>query len=449
MATGVAAARVQYLESQAALKDDAVAAAAAEAAASREEAARAAASAVALTAENKMLLDRWLAEKMRDAERLNEANAMYEDLVERSRASRLEELARLQVDGVVRRGEAGATDLLTVGLPAKARRVVATAHEGGCSALAFLRASQLLFSGGHDRLVRVWDGATGTPAASAGSQVPGSGGGAAAATAAATAAAGASIGSATLRGCQGGVLDVAASLDGMQVLAAAADHRLHLWDVSTGRVRHVLTGHADRVAAVAWLDAGGSGRRAASASHDRTIKVWDCASGYGVATMVCHSTGQALAATAAGALLASGHADGHVRFWDPRAARLASEVALHAQAVTSLSPVVAGGGWHTLLTCGRDNVLHLVDARTMEARATFRSNGLRVATNTARSCASPCGTWVAAGSADGTVLVWRCTTQTLEATLQHHAAPVHTCAWSGLGTPLASADKAGSIVLWE
>ncbi|EHA8588656.1 Autophagy-related protein 16 [Cocos nucifera] len=57
-------------------------------------------------AENKKLIDRWMLEKMKDAEKLNEANALHEDMMQRFKVSSIEQLARQQVDGVIRRSEA-------------------------------------------------------------------------------------------------------------------------------------------------------------------------------------------------------------------------------------------------------------------------------------------------------------------------------------------------------
>jgi autophagy-related protein 16 len=51
-------------------------------------------------ADNRMLIDRWMEQKMKDAERLNEANAMYEDMMERFKGKTLDDLARAQVDGI-------------------------------------------------------------------------------------------------------------------------------------------------------------------------------------------------------------------------------------------------------------------------------------------------------------------------------------------------------------
>ncbi|GMH16753.1 hypothetical protein Nepgr_018594 [Nepenthes gracilis] len=44
--------------------------------------------------ENKMLIDRWMLQKMQDAERLNEANALYRDMLDQLKGSSIQELAR-------------------------------------------------------------------------------------------------------------------------------------------------------------------------------------------------------------------------------------------------------------------------------------------------------------------------------------------------------------------
>jgi WD40 repeat protein len=60
-----------------------------------------------------------------------------------------------------------------------------------------------------------------------------------------------------------------------------ADHPAHckylqVWDVATGRRIRVLKGHKDRISSVTFLP---DGKHALSASSDRTMKLWDVASG--------------------------------------------------------------------------------------------------------------------------------------------------------------------------
>src|SRR5437773_10160600 len=67
------------------------------------------------------------------------------------------------------------------------------------------------------------------------------------------------------------------SPDGMRVGAAVASPssgRVTLWDATTGRVAGELKGHAGPIINLVFSP---DGRRIATASHDRTAKVWDAA----------------------------------------------------------------------------------------------------------------------------------------------------------------------------
>ncbi|BBN17899.1 protein MpATG16 [Marchantia polymorpha subsp. ruderalis] len=363
--------------------------------------------------DNKMLVDRWMEQKMQDAERLNEANAMYEDMMERLKSSRLEELARQQVDGIVRHSEAGAEFYVGSGIPTHVRHTI-QAHEGGGGAIAFEHGSGVLLTGGNDSVVRQWDSQGGTNLN-------------------------------TLRGATGTILDLTVSSDNKQVLAACSDHKIYLWDAQSGRIRHTLTGHSEKVVAIDLSPSGN--KRAVSASYDRTIKLWDLGTGYGVNTIVCYSNCNSVCVTSDGALICSGHMDGNLRFWDIRSGKLANEVAAHGLGITSVSLSRTG---HTVLTSGRDNAINIFDVRSLEIRATYRSPNFRAATNWCRSCLSPNENYVAVGSADGAVVVWSRKNNEGESVLKGgHTYPVLACAWSGVGKPLATADKSGRICIWE
>lgn len=364
------------------------------------------------TAENKMLIDRWMLQKMEESEKLNEANAMYEDMMNRFKANSIEESARKLVDGVVRQNESGLENYVESSIPSTVRHTI-HAHEGGCISLHFEHNNDRLISGGQDMLVKIWDVNYGTL-----------------------------IG--TLNGCLGSVLDIAVSGDNKFVIGAGSDHKLYLWDLQSSRIRHTLTGHTDKVCATYISKL--SNRQAVSAAYDRTIKVWDLHKGYVVNTICCHSICNALSLTADGQHIYSGHTDGNIRCWDTRTGKSVNEVAAHSSGITSIS--VSRNG-NVILTSGRDNLHNLFDVRSMEVCATFRAQGHKVASNWSRSCISADENYVAAGSADGTVYIWSRSSAAPVSTLKGHGAPVISCAWSSLGKPLASADKNGYLHIWS
>ncbi|XP_047178052.1 autophagy-related protein 16 isoform X2 [Vigna umbellata] len=362
-------------------------------------------------AENKMLIDRWMLEKMKDAERLNEANALYEDMVEKLKASGLEQLARQQVDGIVRQSEEGAEFFLESNIPSTCKYRL-RAHEGGCASMLFEYNSSKLITGGQDRLVKMWDTNTGSL-------------------------------SSTLHGCLGSVLDLTITHDNRSVIAASSSNNLYVWDVHSGRVRHTLTGHTDKVCTVDVSKI--SSRHVVSAAYDRTIKVWDLVKGYCTNTIIFHSNCNALSFSMDGQTIFSGHADGNLRLWDIQSGKLLSEVAAHTSAVTSISLSRNG---NFVLTSGRDNLHNLFDVRSLEVCSTLKAAGNRVASNWSRSCFSPDDNHVAAGSADGSVYIWSISKGDIVGTLKEHTSSVLCCTWSGIRKPLASADKNGVVCVW-
>src|SRR5262249_42943480 len=75
-----------------------------------------------------------------------------------------------------------------------------------------------------------------------------------------------------LRGHTGLVEGLACSPDGRRLATSSEDRTIKLWDTTTGAEVFTLRGHTDGVLCVAFSP---DGRRIASGGYDRTVRVWD------------------------------------------------------------------------------------------------------------------------------------------------------------------------------
>ena len=65
---------------------------------------------------------------------------------------------------------------------------------------------------------------------------------------------------------------MAYSPDNRLLAAGSADKTVRIWDLATGEESRTLIGHSDWVTDVSFSP---DGRRLASSSYDGTVKIWD------------------------------------------------------------------------------------------------------------------------------------------------------------------------------
>jgi WD40 repeat protein len=240
---------------------------------------------------------------------------------------------------------------------------------------------------------------------------------------------------------------VAFSPDGARVLSGSDDKTIKLWDVATGALLRTFAGHSDRVTSVAFSP---DGTHVLSGSWDGT-KLWDVATGALLRSFQGHTGAvTSVAFSPDGTRVLSGSAgnnDKTLKLWDAATGALLRTFEGHSTGVTSVAFSPDGT---RVLSGSYDKTLKVWDAATGALLRTFEGH-----TEWVTSVAfSPDGTRALSGSADKTLKLWNVATGASLRTIQGHSDRINSVAFSHDGTHVLSgsgslADKENTLKLWE
>jgi WD40 repeat protein len=250
---------------------------------------------------------------------------------------------------------------------------------------------------------------------------------------------------ASLRGHTNDVFALAFTADGKKLASGSRDKTIRLWDPATGKERPPLKGHTGPVTSVAITP---DDKTLVSGANDRTVKLWDLTTGKERATLRGYAGRVFLAITEDGRTLASGSEyGGKAMFWDLQAGAVRATLD-----VGTIWALALTGDGRTLAWASRRDRLAAV---TLWDPTTGRERAIMTGHRNPILCLAftPDSKTLASGSIDRTVKLWEVATGKERATLSGHAGPLRCLAFAADGKTLASGgcehEELGELKLWD
>ncbi|NES93843.1 MAG: hypothetical protein F6K32_01070 [Desertifilum sp. SIO1I2] len=233
---------------------------------------------------------------------------------------------------------------------------------------------------------------------------------------------------------------IAISPDNQIIAAGNNDKTIKLWDLATGKLQQTLSGHEGAVLSIAISP---DGETLASGSSDKTIKLWNLTTGELLSTLAGYA-GEVwgIAFSPDSHTIAGGSNDKTIKLWKWQTGELISTLAGYAGGVRAIAISPDG---QTIAGASNDKTIKLWNLREKELLFTLTGHGDRV-----RSVAiSPDSQILASGGNDKTIKLWNLNTGELIQTLTDHTAPVTAVTISNNGQVLVSSSDDCSIKVWN
>ena len=242
----------------------------------------------------------------------------------------------------------------------------------------------------------------------------------------------------TCTGHKGNVAGVCFSPDGGRLASASADRTVKIWDAWSGQEIRSLTGHTDDVTGVAYSP---DGQRLASSSWDNTVCIWDAKNGRQIHCLTGHTNHvHGVAFSPDGKSVASASQDLSVRLWN-------AETGALRMMCPQPSPVLA-------VCFSPDSRSIAGSLQDSSVRIWSAETGLEIGKLShpvpVRSVSfSPDGASLATAAEDWTIRVWNLATRQVTWSKKGHSNWAFAVRYSPDGQRLASASHDQTVVLWD
>lgn len=243
----------------------------------------------------------------------------------------------------------------------------------------------------------------------------------------------------TLPGHTNRINHLAWSPQNTHLASASRDRTVKIWDTTTQQEVLTLKGHESPVYAIAW---GPTEDKIASCSEDKSIIIWDVATARDLATLYGHTdVVYSVAWSPDGKKIASGSEDKKIKIWD---AETFIDIATLDGHTGSVNVVAWSPDGNTIISGSNDGTIKIWDAHTFKEIATLKGPTAIYAL-----AYSADGKKIASGSQSNTITLWDANTFEKVDTLPSHNNVVSSLAWGPQSSKIASASWDNTVQICD
>ena len=244
----------------------------------------------------------------------------------------------------------------------------------------------------------------------------------------------------TLHGHTGKVIRIAVSPDGKRIASGSADKTVKVWETTTGAEIMTLRGHEAPVGGLAF---SADGQYIASGSVDKTIKIWNSETGHELRSIEGHESWvNRLCFSPDDSKIISASNDKTIRVWDVDSGEELSTLQGHDGSV--LSVAVSPDG-RRIISGSTDNTIKIWDVENGQQLTTLPGHESYVT----HVALSPDGKYVVSASGDRTIKKWDAVTGDEVMTLMGHNDSVWSAKFTPDGRHIVSSGYDGTVRVWD
>ncbi|WP_173012835.1 AAA family ATPase [Niveispirillum sp. SYP-B3756] len=243
-----------------------------------------------------------------------------------------------------------------------------------------------------------------------------------------------------LVGHEGGVISASFSPDGTRIVTVSGDKTARVWDAASGRGIAILRGHEDLIRSASFSP---DGTRIVTVSDDKTARVWDAASGREIAILRGREDAIWSASFSPdGTRIVTASGDQTARVWDAASGREIAILRGHEDLISSASFSPDGT---RIVTASGDRTARVWDAASGREIAILRGHEDLISS----ASFSPDGTRIVTASWDKTARVWDAAGGWEIAILRGHDGWIMSASFGLDGTRIVTASMDKTARVWD